>query len=330
MQVNRVRTMLVSLAVGLVLLAIKFQAWAMTGSVAVLSDALESIINVVAAGFASWSAWFASQPPDENHPYGHGKVEYFSAGFEGGMIFIAGLGVCKLGIEKMLDPQPLESLGLGLALTMAGGAVNALLGGWLLRQGRKCASATLIADGKHVLADAWTTAGVVAGLILVAVGAPPEVDGLVALLVGAHILYAGWEISLDAWNKLMHASDPDLLRQIAETLEKNRRREWIDVHRLRAWRGGDATHIDFHLILPADMPLSMAHAEVKRLETLFEEVFGGAGGRTETLIHLDPCEPPECPVCRDGDCDDRAAAMNGKKAAEPWTAKRIGGDRSRG
>ncbi len=285
----------------------KFLAYGLTSSSAILSDALESIINVVAGVFALFSVWLADKPPDETHPYGHGKIEYFSAGFEGALIVMAAGGIFYEGVSQVINPQELPALDKGLMLVLAAALVNLLLGLMLLRIGRSKGSLVLIANGKHVLTDVYTSIGVVVGLLLVQLTGWFRVDGIVACLVGTQIVYTGTWLVRDAFSGLMNRSDPRLLQEICALLEGHRRPVWIDVHKLRVWRSGLRVHIDFHLILPRDISLYMAHEEVKELERIFGEHFLG---KADVLVHLDPCEDPECPFCANQSCDLRTTEMS--------------------
>jgi cation diffusion facilitator family transporter len=284
-----------SFLVGASLMALKFYAYRLTHSSAILSDALESIINVVASAFALGSILLAAKPPDESHPYGHGKIEYFSAGFEGALIILAALGIFKAGIGHILHPQPLPRLEMGLALLLGAGLINLLLGIGLVRVGRRTHSLALVADGKHLLTDVYTSGGVLAGLLLVRQTGWYWLDGAVACLVGLNILVIGAKLVRQSFSALMHASDPDLLKEIATLVAEHRKGVWIDIHQLRAWRSGNFVYIDFHLVLPRDYSLEEAHGEVKELERLIADHFGGAAS---VLIHTDPCTDTECPVCR--------------------------------
>jgi cation diffusion facilitator family transporter len=276
----------ISLSVSVILMAVKFYTFHLTGSSAVLSDALESIINVVAAAFAVVSIWMAAQPPDSNHPYGHGKIEYFSAGFEGALIVFAAIGIFKTGISHLLMPHPLANLQAGLVILVAAAAINLLLGIGLLRVGKKTESLTLIADGRHVLTDVYTSAGVVVGLLLVHLTGWLWLDGAIACLVGLNILRTGTRLVRQSFSALMDASDPRLLDEISRLLEKHRQDVWIDIHQLRAWRSGNFVHIDLHLVLPRDYLLDDAHAQAKSVEKLLVGHFGGNAG---VLVHMDPC-----------------------------------------
>lgn len=292
-----------SLVIAILLMAAKFYTYHLTGSSAVLSDALESIINIVAAAFAVVSIWVAAQPPDKEHPYGHGKIEYFSAGFEGALIVFAAIGIFKTGIDHLLMPQPLANLEVGLILLVAAAAVNLLLGVGLVRIGRRLDSLTLVADGKHVLTDVYTSAGVVAGLLLVRWTEWLWLDGAVACMVGVNILLTGTRLVRQSFSGLMDASDPELLEVISTLLESHRQPHWIDVHQLRAWRSGNFIHIDLHLVLPRNYQLEEAHLEAKSVERLLIDHFGGNAG---VLVHMDPCEDEECPVCRQYRCTLRS------------------------
>ncbi|MEJ2155839.1 MAG: cation diffusion facilitator family transporter [Desulfobacteraceae bacterium] len=298
----RIRMILISFGVGIALMGLKFLVYYLTRSSAVLSDALESIINVVASGFATVSVWMAAKPPDRDHPYGHGKIEYFSAGFEGALIVCAALGIFYTGVQHLFDPRPLPHLKAGLGLLIGATIINALLGMGLLRIGRRTESLTLIADGKHIITDVYTSAAVVVGLGLVYWTGWLRLDGVVACLVGINILVTGGQLVRQSFVRLMDASDPKLLDRIAQVLNEHRRPEWIDIHQLRSWRAGNLIHIDLHLVLPKDLPMDQAHNEAKSLEDVLIDHFQGNAG---VLVHMDPCDERLCPVCRNGACQWR-------------------------
>ncbi len=276
----------ISLAVSVLLMAAKFYAFHITRSSAVLSDALESIVNVAAAAFGVVSIWMAAQPPDADHPYGHGKIEYFSAGFEGALIIVAALGIFKTGLSHLLDPQPLDNLEAGLAILVGISVVNLLLGIGLIRVGNSVQSPTLIADGKHVLIDVYTSAGVLAGLLLVRQTGRLWLDGAIACLIGLNILRTGIQLVRQSFSALMHASDPELLEEITRVLKTHRKPHWIGIHHLRAWRSGHFVNVDLHLVLPREYRLDQAHGEAESLERLLIDHFQGNAG---VLVHMDPC-----------------------------------------
>lgn len=293
-----------SLAVGALIMSIKFLAYSLTGSSAILSDALESIINVLAGGFALLSVIYASMPPDKAHPYGHGVIEYFSAGFEGALILLAAVGIVWESYGRILNPVPLSRLDAGLWLLLGSSAANMALGLILTRVGRRTGSLTLVADGRHVMTDVITSAGVLAGLFLVKLTGWLWLDGAVACAVAASIALTGVDLLRQAAAGIMRRSDPDLLGAICEEIEARRAPEWIGVHRLRAWRSGRMLHADLHLILPRDMPLHAAHDHVQALEDALMARFGP---EADILIHADPCDNGKCPACDADPCDLRDA-----------------------
>lgn len=288
-----------SVVVGLVLMAVKFYAYWLTASAAILSDALESIINVVASAFALGSIIFAARPLDDSHPYGHGKIEYFSAGFEGALIMLAAIGIFLQAWPQVVHPHELPHLQGGVLLIVGASLANLLLGLGLVVAGKRTQSLTLIADGKHVLTDVYTSVGVLAGLALVLVTGWNRMDGVVAALVGLNILCTGAKLVRQSFAGLMDTSEPELLAELSAILAEHRKGIWIDIHRLRARRAGNRILLDFHLILPRDLTLSEVHQEVKELEKIFAAHFGG---RADLLIHTDPCAEPECPVCGHDPC----------------------------
>jgi len=295
-----------SLAVGLGLMAIKFIAFSLTNSAAILSDALESIINVVAAGFALASILIAAKSPDPTHPYGHGKIEYFSAGFEGALIILAALGIFYEAWPRLLHPQAIPKLESGLFLICGAALVNLILGLALVMVGRRTKSIVLAADGKHVLTDVYTTGGVVLGLVAVKFTGWNWLDGGVAILVGLNILITGARLLHQAGAGLMDTSDPELLEEICRVIADHRRPMWIDIHQLRARRSGTHIFMDFHLILPRDLSMEASHTEVKKLEKILNDYFEG---QADILIHADPCMEPECPICGHYPCEHRTADL---------------------
>lgn len=313
-----IRAARLSLAVAVVLLVVKTGAWLLTGSAAILSDALESIINVAAAAFAVFSVAVSQSPPDARHPYGHGNIEYYAAWFEG-MLIIAASGVIFWeSWDKIFHPAPMPNLGAGLALLVGAALANLWLGLRLVRQGRRSNSLTLTADGQHVLTDVTTSAGVFVGLGLVMATGWLWIDGLVACLVGLNIAWTGLGLVRRSVAGFMNESDPALLREICDLLAQNRHPTWIDLHRLRAWRSGRRVHVDFHLILPAELTLAEAHVQVDAAEDLLRDRFGADA---DILIHADPCNESRCPACDMEPCDSRQAPAT---AAPLWRPETTG------
>ena len=317
----------ISLSVSVVLMAAKFYTFHLTRSSAVLSDALESIINVVAAAFAVVSIWMAAQPPDSEHPYGHGKIEYFSAGFEGALIIFAAIGIFKTGISHLVMPKPLANLQAGLAILVAATMINHVAWHWV-GKGRKKSSIPYPDSRWQARAYrcGYTSVGVVAGLFLVQWTGWLWLDGGVACLVGVNILLTGTRLVRQSFSALMDASDPKLLDEISRLLENHRKEVWIDIHQLRAWRSGNFVHIDLHLVLPRDYLLDDAHAQAKALELLLIDHFEGNAG---VLVHMDPCGTVRSEGLASScwkNCSERPAA--GQKIADvsgPFV--KIGSDR---
>lgn len=318
-QKQRLRAITLSFVVSASLMGLKFLTYRLTHSSAVLSDALESIINVVSGGFAIVSVWLSAKPPDPEHPYGHGKIEYFSAGFEGALIIFAAAGIFWTGIKHLIRPRTLPHIEQGLAILCIASVANLLLGLYLLRVGKRTESVTLIADGKHIITDVYTSAGVLIGLALVYITGRFWIDGLVACLVGINILVTGSQLVRQSFSRLMDASDMRLLDRIARHLEKHRKPEWIDIHKLRAWRAGNLIHVDLHLVLPKDLTMEAAHHEARTIEELLANEFNG---HASALVHMDPCNARYCPICTQETCrwrlhsGDRTEHWNGEHLAQ--------------
>mgnify|MGYP000965377427 CR=1 FL=1 len=304
------RVMSVTFAVGLVLMGLKFLGYWITGSSAILSDALESIINVVASGFGLVSIVISAKPADESHPYGHGKIEFFSAGFEGALIIAAAVGIFVEGMKQVLHPQDLPNLGQGLLFLVLAGIGNLVLGIVLTRVGKRTKSIVLEADGKHLLTDVFTSGAVLVGLVLVYFTGWFRLDGIIACIAGGNIVFWGIKLVQQAYGGLMHTSDPQLLDEICELLLRNRKDLWVDAHRLRAWKSGNRVHVDFHLMLQRELSLEAAHREVKELEEVFSDHFGGM---SEVLIHLDPCSQSQCRACNHDPCNLRQESASSPK-----------------
>lgn len=304
----RLAAIILSLFVGTALMAAKFYAYHLTHSSAIFSDALESIINVVASAFALGSIVLAARPPDRSHPFGHGKVEYFSAGFEGALIIIAAIGIFKSAWHHILHPQELPNLTSAILVLLGAGVINFALGIILLRVGKKTHSMALTADGKHVLTDVYTSAGVFLGLLLVQLTHLYWLDGIIACLVGLSILYTGIMLVKQSFAGLMDAAEPQLLEKISRILEEHRKPDWVGIHNLKVFRSGTLLNINLHLTLPRDFTLEEAHLEAEELEAVIK---GHFNGQANVLIHPDPCGDPECPVCRRFACD-----LRNKKTAD--------------
>ncbi|MBI4515904.1 MAG: cation transporter [Deltaproteobacteria bacterium] len=290
----RLRAGLVSLIAGSALLVVKFTAYQLTGSSAILSDAMESIVNVVAALFALGGLLFAGRPADRNHPYGHGKIEFFSAAFEGGLIAFAAVMIIYQAGSSLLYGITIRQLDAGLIITGAAGLANLALGIFLVRVGRRAQSLTLIADGQHVLSDFWTSVGVVLGLLLVRLTEVNWIDPVVAALVGVNLAATGWRLVRHAAGGLLDEEDTELVQKLLVALNASFVPGIIRLHNLRAIRSGRFTHVDAHLVVPEFWTVDRAHDAADAFE---REVIAACGIQGEMVFHTDPCRRGYCAQC---------------------------------
>jgi cation diffusion facilitator family transporter len=281
----RVRAAMLSLLAGAVIFGAKLSAYLLTGSTAVLSDALESVVNVIAAAFAVWAVRFGAQPADHDHPYGHGKVEFLSAAFEGGLVAFAGAVTVLAAVRALLVGAAVRELDAGLAISAGAAAANLALGFFLVRSGRATRSPTLIADGQHVLSDVWTTAGVLLGLLLVRVTGVQALDGVAALVVALLLARLGIRLVLGAVGGLLDEEDPQLVHALTSAFARADVEGIGGAHRIRAIRAGDVIHVDAHVYVPAGWTVARAHAATERLEKAVRE---SSGLPCDIAVHLDP------------------------------------------
>ena len=300
----RVRAGWISLVAGAAICAGKFGVASATGSTALLSDALESIVNVVAASLLLYTLIVAARPADRDHPYGHGKIEFFSAGVEGALIAVAAIAIVYHASFDLWRGPHLRRIDVGIAVSALLAAGNAALGLFLLRAGRRHGSAALVADGRHVLTDVITTVGVIAGLGLVWLTGFPRLDPLVAIAVALSILFTGWRLLRGAVGGLMDEADAPLLARISEALEREREDAWIDVHSLRTFRSGAVQHSDLHLAVPRYFDADRLHDVSERVR---EVILGATERPGDVIVHFDPCRPRQCPGCAVEPCPVRAA-----------------------
>jgi len=298
----RLRAGIISLVVGCVLLATKYAAYLLTGSTAILSDSLESIVHVVAALFALGSLVFAGKPADRDHPYGHGKIEYFSAVFEGGLIAFAAVGIIWYAIAELVAGPEIAKIEIGLLLTVAAGIVNAVLGWFLVNTGRRVESLILVADGQHVLSDFWTSAGVVVGLALVRFTGIVWLDPAVALLLGVNLALTGFRLVRRAAGGLLDEEDAGLIANLVAAFNEKREPGIIRMHRLRAIRAGRFAHVDAHLIVPEYWTVDAAHDALDAFE---KRVIERCNIQGEIVFHTDPCRRALCPACDVAECPIR-------------------------
>lgn len=300
MQRRELRIILVSLIVSFVLTGTKFTAWFLTHSVAILSDALESIINVVAGAFACYSIYLTSKPKDANHPYGHGKVEFFSIGFEGAMIFIAGCLILFKAGQYFFIPTELSKLHEGMWLIAGTTLANLLLGLFLEREGKRLSSLTISGNGKHIMTDVYSSIGLIAALLIMHFTGWGWIDPVASVLMGVLILKQGYQLMRTSISGLMDETDMRVVDKVIAVLAAHRRARWIDIHNMRVQQYGSNYHIDCHLTLPYYLELSEAHDELKAIEHLVNEAF--SSGEVEFFIHTDPCIPSCCHYCQMENC----------------------------
>jgi cation diffusion facilitator family transporter len=303
------KAILVSLCISVVLMLAKFGAYFLTHSNAILTDAAESIVNVLASSFAFYSIYLATLPKDENHPYGHGKVEFFSAFVEGVLIAIAGLIIIFKSSYDLIVPREIHQLLDGAIIIGITGVINLLVGYYLINTGKKHRSLTLEADGKHLLTDAVTSGGLVIGILLIKVTEIYWLDSVISILLGFYIVYSGYKLTRKSVGGLMDESNVELVETIVGILQNNRHNSWIDVHNLRAQQYGSDLHIDCHLTLPYYYDLNQVHTEISSIDHLIN---GNADRSTELFIHADPCLPECCNYCKLNDCPVRQEAFAGE------------------
>jgi cation diffusion facilitator family transporter len=276
----------ITIAVGTAVLALKFAAWYLTGSIALWSDALESLVNIATAIATFAAVRYGALPADANHPYGHGKAEYFSVVLEGVFIVIAAVWIFRAAYVGFLAPHPIDAPVAGLAVTILASVINA---GWawiLVREGRHRASPALTADGIHLFTDVATSAGVVAGLILAIATGYLVLDAILAALVALNILWAGWRVIRMSIGGLMdEAVPPATLDRIRALISQNADGA-IEAHDIRSRRAGPATFIEFHLVVPGTMPVSQSHDICDRIERALKAEVANA----TITIHVEPEE----------------------------------------
>ncbi|WP_078348058.1 cation diffusion facilitator family transporter [Mucilaginibacter pedocola] len=308
---------LLSLVTGVVLMVMKFAAYFLTNSNFVLTDAAESIVNVVASSFAFYSIYLASLPRDENHPYGHGKVEFFSVFLEGALIGIAGVIIILKSVYSFFNPEVIRDLLTGAVIIGITGAINGGLGYYMIRKGKSLPSMTIEADGHHLLTDTVTSSGLVIGLLLIHFTNILWLDSALSIMVGLYIIYTAYKLIRRSVAGLMDETDFNIVSDVVKLLGEKRRYEWIDIHNLRAQKYGNELHIDCHLTLPNYFDLNKVHEEVKLVERLINRE---AGIKTELFIHTDPCLPNCCHYCGMPNCPIRSEA---KTEEIEWTMEMV-------
>lgn len=289
-------------AAGIMLLVIKFVAWYMTGSVAILTDAMESIVNVISGFVGLYSLYLSALPRDKNHPYGHGKVEFISAFIEGGLITIAGIIIIYEAVGNLRNNTEIIQIDFGIYLVAFTALINYLLGYFAIKKGRKNHSLALIASGKHLQTDTYSTLGIILGLIIIQFTRIYWLDAVIALIFSGIIIYTGYKIIRTAISGIMDETDDKLLNEVVDLLNKKRSINWIDLHNLRIIKYGSTLHFDCHMTVPWYFNIKEGHNEVDKLEDIVKEYFGD---RVEFFVHLDACKDYSCSICAKTDCPVR-------------------------
>lgn len=298
-KINAVKLVLI---LSVFILLIKFAAWYTSGSEAILSDALESFINIAASSFTLYSLYYGSRLRDQDHPYGHGKIEYFAVGFEGALILATGIYIFYNSTLTILNPHPIQNVDLGLILTVFGGLAMYLIGRFLQQRGEQLGSPALVADGKHFHTDALTSAALVIGLVVYKFSGWYWVDPLLATLLALHIIFSGYKLVREAGDRLMDKVDLKLIERLSQVLHTVRTDRWIDIHNMRLQQFGHYLHLDCHITLPFYLSLEEVHDEIKQLESVLNSEFKN---QIEIFVHTDPCQAIPCSLCAVADCKYR-------------------------
>lgn len=283
-----IRLVWLSIAAAFLTIALKTGAWAVTGSVGLLSDAAESVVNVAAGVVALVVVHWAGRPPDEEHTYGHEKADYLSAGLEGSLILVAAVTISIAAVGRLIAPQPLDDVGLGLAISVVATLVNLGVARVMLSAGTELQSLTVEANGRHLMTDVWTSVGVVAGVGAVALSGWERLDPIIALLVAANIIRVGAALVRNATGGLMdRALEPDELAEVERVLD-GFRREGIEFHALRTRRAGRRAFVTVHVLVPGTWSVQAGHDLVERVEAELRAAVEPA----TVFTHLEPIEDP--------------------------------------
>jgi cation diffusion facilitator family transporter len=278
-----------SLATSIVTITLKFAAYALTGSVGLLSDAVEAVVNIVAALVALGVLTYSEAAPDREHNFGHEKAQYFSSGIEGALIFVASGGIMWTAIPRLMSPQPIEQVGFGLGLSVLAAIANAGCAWVMLRAARSHRSITLEADARHLLTDVWTTAGVFVGVILVQWTGWLRLDPIIAIAVAIQILWTGWHLMARSFEGLMDRAIPDADRAVIVEVLESLRRQGGDYHALRTRIAGAKSFVDVHVLVPGSMSIQAGHDLAESLENEIQARLP----HVEVLTHLEPLEDPK-------------------------------------
>ncbi len=304
-------------SLSVILFVLKFVAYFMTHSLSVLSDALESIVNVLAGAIGLYSLYVASKPKDKEHPYGHGKAEFISAAFEGSLIIAAGLIIFYESINAFFKPSALHSLDNGLWVLLVTAFLNLFAGLIAKKMGTKNKSLALVSSGQHLILDSFTTFAVSIGIGIVLLTNITGIDAVLAILMSFWIIYNGYKIIRASLAGIMDEADLALLEAVVSELNKNRNVQWVDLHNLRVIKYGSLMHIDCHLTVPWFLNVNEAHQVVEEFTNLIKDKFGAS---IEFFVHTDGCMSYSCPICLAENCAQRKAPFEQKLN---WTIENV-------
>jgi cation diffusion facilitator family transporter len=307
--------------ISIILFVVKVVAWYLTNSVAILTDALESIVNVVAALIGVYSLHVSARPRDYDHPYGHGKVEFISSAIEGTLITVAGFIIIYESINNLLHPHDIRKLDFGIILVAITAIINYVAGSLCVKTGKKNNSLPLTASGKHLQSDTWSTLGIIAGLVLMLFTHFKWIDSAVAILFSFIIIFTGYKIVRSSVAGIMDEADLDLLKKMVSMLNENRQENWIDLHNLRIIKYGSTIHLDCHMTVPWYLNVHEAHKEIDTLSGLVKKEYGES---VELFVHSDGCLDFSCNICTKKECHVRQHPF--EKKIE-WTMENISGNR---
>lgn len=288
--------------VALILFIVKIIAWHYTGSVSILTDALESIVNIFSAILGFYSLKISATPKDTNHPYGHGKIEFISAAIEGILIFGAGIFIIYKAIINFNNNHQIQKLDFGILLILISAIVNYLLGSYVIKQGKKNKSMALIASGNHLQTDTYSTIGVIIGLVILYFTNKVWIDSAIAIVFSLAIIYSGIKIIKSAISALMDEQDNELLSDVVNYLDSERIPEWIDLHNLRIIKYGSILHLDCHVTVPWYLNVLEAHEIIQKLDDLIKNKYGKS---VEMFVHTDGCLEFSCKICEVENCRER-------------------------
>ena len=307
-------------AIGIVLFVMKVIAWYITGSVAILTDALESTVNVIAGLIGVYSLYISAKPKDQDHPYGHGKAEFLSAATEGTLITVAGFIIIYEAINNLLHPHKISQLDYGILLIAFTGGINYIAGAICIRTGKKNNSLALISSGKHLKTDTYSTLGIIIGLALIYFTNIWWLDSAVAILFAGVIMFTGYKIIRTSIAGIMDEADEQLIDKLVTTLNAHRSPNWIDLHNLRIIQYGSTLHVDCHITVPWYLNVHEAHNEIDALSALVRKQFGDS---IELFVHTDGCLDFSCGICSKADCTVRKHPFEKKII---WTTQNVSSD----